>query len=228
MSRAGRVARRASWRGLAGPMARSFSDHKFRDRKYLVAASETAIIHSLTGQLLERDQSLPPNGRHIHSPPQPWPPGPAGGTASGGSNRLRFISAGQKTGDTGAPGRGRTDTGDPFRGPASSFGLRGLDKDTSAAPDNSRPAYGVEKDPLRCIYSILRSETDTKSYDFTPILPKSYTESSCAWFELHRTPPGRGPPGRQARPASTAARRKTSSSIAGVTRPVNVFCWLGW
>src|SRR4029077_6578027 len=57
----------------------------------------------------------------------------------------------------GAPGRGRTDTGDPFRGPASSFGLRGLDKDTSATPDYSRPAYRVEKDPLRCIYSILRS-----------------------------------------------------------------------
>src|SRR5499427_4494444 len=56
-----------------------------------------------------------------------------------------------------APGRGRTDTGDPFRGPASSFGLRGLGNDTSAEPDYSRPAYGVEKDPLRCIYSILRS-----------------------------------------------------------------------
>src|SRR5215470_2543534 len=56
-----------------------------------------------------------------------------------------------------APGRGRTDTGDPFRGPASSFGLRGLGNYTSAEPDYSRPAYGVEKDPLRCIYSILRS-----------------------------------------------------------------------
>ena len=56
-----------------------------------------------------------------------------------------------------APGRDRTDTGDPFRGPASSFGLRGLGNSTSAQPDYSRPAYEVEKDPLRCIYSILRS-----------------------------------------------------------------------
>src|SRR6266536_6388385 len=56
-----------------------------------------------------------------------------------------------------APGRGRTDTGDPFRGPASSFGLRGLGNDTSADPGNSRPGNGVEKDPLRCIYPILRS-----------------------------------------------------------------------
>src|SRR6185437_3902987 len=30
------------------------------------------------------------------------------------------------------------------------------------------------------------------------------------------------------RPAATRARVKTSSSIASVTRPVKVFCWLGW
>jgi hypothetical protein len=30
------------------------------------------------------------------------------------------------------------------------------------------------------------------------------------------------------RPAAARARVKMASSIAGVTRPVNVFCWLGW
>ena len=34
-----------------------------------------------------------------------------------------------------APGRSRTDTGDPFRGPASSFGLRGLNEDTPNGSD---------------------------------------------------------------------------------------------
>ena len=41
---------------------------------------------------------------------------------------------------------------------------------------------------------------------------------------------GRQGPGRQAGQgpaASAAARRKTVASIAGVSRPVNVFCWLG-
>jgi hypothetical protein len=155
--RGGRTAQRPSWRGRPDWLGRPFPDHKFRDRKYLLAASETTIIHSLTGQLLERDQPLPLNGWHIRSPPQPWPPHPPGSTARADSNRLYCISAGQKTGDISAPGRGRTDTGDPFRGPASSFGLRGLGNDTSAEPGYSRPAYGVEKDPLRCIYSILRS-----------------------------------------------------------------------
>ena len=32
---------------------------------------------------------------------------------------------------------------------------------------------------------------------------------------------------RAASPAAWRARVKTASSIAGVTRPVNVFCWLG-
>ena len=29
-------------------------------------------------------------------------------------------------------------------------------------------------------------------------------------------------------PASSTARAKTASSIGSVSRPVNVFCWLGW
>jgi hypothetical protein len=145
---------------LAGAVDRPgslFPDHKFRDRKCLLAASETTIIHSLTGQLPERDQLLPLNGRHIGSRPQPWPPRPPGGTASAAGNRLLTFPQVRRLETRGAPGRGRTDTGDPFRGPASSFGLRGLGNDTSAEPDYSRPAYRVEKDLLRCIYSIIRS-----------------------------------------------------------------------
>ena len=44
---------------------------------------------------------------------------------------LLLIVAGQVM--CGAPGRSRTDTGDPFRGPASSLGLRGLGNNTPAA-----------------------------------------------------------------------------------------------
>src|SRR5215469_9457076 len=44
-----------------------------------------------------------------------------------------------------APGRSRTDTGDPFRGPASSLGLRGLGHDTPVSPNHSCSAeWGVE------------------------------------------------------------------------------------
>jgi len=143
--------------GRRGRPPRLFPDHKFRDRKYLLAALETAIIHSLTCQLLERDQRLLLNGWHIPSRPGLGPRHPPSCTAGADGGRCICISAGQKAEDARAPGRGRTDTGDPFRGPASSFGLRGLGNDTSAEPDYSRPAYGVEKDPLRCIYSILRS-----------------------------------------------------------------------
>ena len=32
----------------------------------------------------------------------------------------------------------------------------------------------------------------------------------------------------QARAATSFARRRTASNIDGVSRPVNVFCWLGW
>jgi len=152
--RAGRAARHP---GHPGRPARLFPDHKFRDRKYLLAALETAIIHSLTCQLLERDQRLPLNGWHIPSRPGLGSRHSPSCTLGADGDQWICIPAGQKAADARAPGRGRTDTGDPFRGPASSFGLRGLGNDTSAAPDYSRPAYGVEKDPLRCIYSILRS-----------------------------------------------------------------------
>ena len=76
----GRTSRRTSeLAGRGGPAGSLFPDHKFRDRKHLLAASETTIIHSLTGQLLERDQPLPPNGQHIRSPPQPWAATPTWG-----------------------------------------------------------------------------------------------------------------------------------------------------
>ena len=159
VSRAGRVARRARWRGLAGPMGRPFSDHKFRDRKCLLAQHrKRRFIHSLTGQLLERDQSFPLNGRHIRSPPPSWPPRPPGGPVrSSSGNRLRCIGAGQEAGDKRAPGRGRTDTGDPFRGRPLPLGYGGWVMIPRLSRIIERPAYGVEKDPLRCIYSILRS-----------------------------------------------------------------------
>src|SRR5450432_3901336 len=50
------------------------------------------------------------------------------GHATGPMGLLRLIFPGQTM--CGAPGRSRTDTGDPFRGPASSLGLRGLGNNT--------------------------------------------------------------------------------------------------
>src|ERR1019366_6074999 len=50
---------------------------------------------------------------------------------SGARGASGVISAGQVL--RSAPGRSRTDTGDPFRGPASSLGLRGLGNNTPAA-----------------------------------------------------------------------------------------------
>src|SRR6516162_10320938 len=66
-----------------------------------------------------------------------------------------------------APGRSRTDTGDPFRGPASSLGLRGLGHDTPVAPNHSCSAEWGEKNSPGCTYSIraLRS-ANAKRYQF--------------------------------------------------------------
>src|SRR6266516_1509164 len=104
--RGGQAARRPSWRDRPDRLVNPFPDRKFRDRKYLLAASETAIIHSLTCQLLERDQLLPPNGRHIRSRPQPWPPRPPGRAAGADGNRLYCISAGHEAGDMKCPRSG--------------------------------------------------------------------------------------------------------------------------
>jgi hypothetical protein len=57
---------------------------------------------------------------------------------SGTGPARSHVPARQIHGST--PGRGRTDTGDPFRGPASSFGLRGHCDDTprrSMTPDTA-------------------------------------------------------------------------------------------
>src|SRR5882724_2514317 len=110
----GRAAQRPIWRGRPDRLANPFPDHKFRDRKYLLAASETTIIHSLICQLLERDQLLPLNGRHIRSPPQPWPSRPPGSTARADSNRLYCISAGHETGDMKCPRSGSNRHWGPF------------------------------------------------------------------------------------------------------------------
>ena len=110
----GRAAQRPIWRGRPDRLANPFPDHKFRDRKYLLAASETTIIHSLTCQLLERDQLLPLNGRHIRSPPQPWPPRPPVSTARADSNRLYCISAGHEAGDMKCPRSGSNRHWGPF------------------------------------------------------------------------------------------------------------------
>src|SRR4249919_807132 len=155
--------------------------------------------------------------------PQPGAAAPGGRTAWADRTGSTWVFAGRRAGDVCAPGRGRTDTGDPFRGPASSFGLRGLGNDTPADPHNSRPANGVEKDPLRCIYSIPRSPVNAQCHN--PTLPpedRVQRVTTAESAELARWL------SRQAGPASIDARRKTASSIAGVTRPVNVFCWLGW
>jgi hypothetical protein len=111
----GRTSRTAAHlAGRPDRLANPFPDHKFRDRKYLLAASETTIIHSLTCQLLERDQLLPLNGRHIRSPPQPWPPRPPGSTARADGNRLYCISAGHETGDMKCPRSGSNRHWGPF------------------------------------------------------------------------------------------------------------------
>src|SRR5215470_5007409 len=129
------------------------------------------------------------------SRPRPGPPHPPSCPAGAEGARRICISAGQKAEDTRAPGRGRTDTGDPFRGPASSFGLRGLGNDTSAEPDYSRPAYGVEKDsPEVHIFnsSIIDGYGELLFY---PVLPESCTESSrpldwpCRWDVRPGQPP---------------------------------------
>src|SRR5262249_47006316 len=53
-----------------------------------------------------------------------------------------------------APGRSRTDTGDPFRGPASSLGLRGLGHDTPAGPNHSYSGEWGEKNSPGFTYAI--------------------------------------------------------------------------
>jgi hypothetical protein len=67
------------------------------------------------------------------------------------------------------PGRSRTDTGDPFRGPASSFGLRGLHEDTPNGSDK-RTGGGLlwVRSEVNFTYSIpLSGIADTLRYHFT-------------------------------------------------------------
>ena len=69
---------------------------------------------------------------------------------------------------------------------------------------------------------------------------RSTASSRCSGCSTTAARPRRSPPRRCARrspaespqpaapPASATARAKTASSIGSVSRPVNVFCWLGW
>src|SRR3984885_7487364 len=62
------------------------------------------------------------------------------------ASRLSWADQGRSGDDLGtsAPGRSRTDTGDPFRGPASSLGLRGLGNNTPERLSDSRAAELIQ------------------------------------------------------------------------------------
>ena len=87
----------------------------------------------------------PPELRH-HGPATPLP---AHEPCTGAS-----VTEALRGQDRRAPGRSRTDTGDPFRGPASSLGLRGLGHDTPAGPVHSCSGEWGEKTSPGCTYSI--------------------------------------------------------------------------
>jgi hypothetical protein len=115
---------------------------------------------------------------------------------------------------TSAPGRSRTDTGDPFRGPASSLGLRGLGNNTPERLSDSRAAELIQNVSPGGSYLFSlrrRMQSVTISITFDGVCLRSVT----------------GPPQcaeTTSMPAFRRARLKTVSSMAGVTRPVNVFC----
>src|SRR5215813_6010380 len=79
----------------------------------------------INGQPPEWGSNRPPGAAELrrHGPAMA-PPAPR--IMQRGWDRCRYEGR--------APGRSRTDTGDPFRGPASSLGLRGLGHDTPAGP----------------------------------------------------------------------------------------------
>src|SRR5580704_18566749 len=115
---------------------------------------------------------------------------------------------------TSAPGRSRTDTGDPFRGPASSLGLRGLGNNTPERLSDSRAAELIQNVSPGGSYLFSlgrRMQSVTISITFDGVCLRSVTDSpQCA--------------GAAPMPAFRRARPKTVSSMPGVTRPVNVFC----
>ena len=103
LGRAGRTDPAAHFQITSSEIANTCSQHWKRRLSIHLQASYLNVI-----------SSLPLNGRHIRSPPQPWPPRPPGGTASAGSNRLYYISAGQKTGDMKCPRSGSNRHWGPF------------------------------------------------------------------------------------------------------------------
>ena len=80
------------------------------------------------------------------------------------------------------PGRSRTDTGDPFRGPASSFGLRGLHEDTPNGSDKRRGGGLLSvRSGVNFAYLIpLSGITDTLRYHFTTSITLRKRVSSAA------------------------------------------------
>jgi hypothetical protein len=122
----------------------------------------------------------PPELRH-HGPATPLPAHePCTGASETGALRGH---------DGRAPGRSRTDTGDPFRGPASSLGLRGLGHDTPAGPVHSCSGEWGEKTSPGCTYSIHAAprRTNAKRYQFTLTWKRLRTQRSRA-VGASRTP----------------------------------------
>src|ERR1700719_822622 len=82
-----------------------------------------------------------------------------------------------------APGRSRTDTGDPFRGPASSLGLRGLGNNTPERLSDSRAAELIQNVSPGGSYLFSlrrRMQSVTISITFDGVCLRSVTEQVLA------------------------------------------------
>src|ERR1700733_2781153 len=82
-----------------------------------------------------------------------------------------------------APGRSRTDTGDPFRGPASSLGLRGLGNNTPERLSDSRAAELIQivSPGGSYLFSLgRRMQSVTISITFDGVCLRSVTEHGMA------------------------------------------------
>src|SRR5580704_12878689 len=77
---------------------------------------------------------------------------------------------------TSAPGRSRTDTGDPFRGPASSLGLRGLGNNTPERLSDSRAAELIQNVSPGGSFSIFTWTPNAKRNHFDYVRRRLLTE----------------------------------------------------
>ncbi|GII77865.1 hypothetical protein Sru01_28470 [Sphaerisporangium rufum] len=92
----------------------------------------------------------------------------------------------------------------------------------------SQPDLAANR-PWAKVWNILTFGPDRQEiFRGTPVDQRTVTDitSTGRSGPLFGTYPGSAPG--QSRAASSAARANTWSSIASVTRPVKVFCWLGW